>query len=93
MKFKAQLTQYMFPTGEPRTRVIELPEELKEDYDDMTSKGFRLEGEVLSTGVASTTVSKDVVDVDMKLTKATTEEAFKAIEKMLKARRWNEHQV
>ena len=45
------------------------------------------------TGVASTTVSKDVVDVDMKLTKATTEEAFKAIEKMLKARRWNEHQV
>ncbi|MDP3936820.1 MAG: hypothetical protein Q8R92_01640 [Deltaproteobacteria bacterium] len=64
-KFEAEATQYLLPDGEQRTRVIELPESLRPQYEAMRACGCRLTGEMLRTGEVSFAIEHPEADYDL----------------------------
>lgn len=78
--------QYFPPNGIRGTRLTEITDELKNEYDDMKAKGYQFEAEVLSTGEVSVTISKDE-DIDIEIV-PNGPMVQKALEQMLRRKKW-----
>lgn len=52
-------TQYMFPTGEKREVVTDVPDAVYERAQQIIAMGYRFEIEVLANGFVSITISDD----------------------------------
>ncbi len=62
---KIAYTQFMLPDGEKVQRSINRPDKIGEQAKIIVAKGYRLEAEVLRTGVVSFTIYDPVKDYDV----------------------------
>lgn len=82
MSFVIEAIQYLRPNGRKKSISTSLSDDFQPAYEKMCDAGYRLELEVLSTGMVSATISNDEEDIAISLTK-NNNEVNRGIEKML----------
>jgi len=65
---QVQITQFIAPHGEQRTRFCEVPDDCAVGYEALKRKGCRLTAEVLMTGAVSQCIEHDEGDFMMEVT-------------------------
>ena len=84
-----EMTQFLRPQGRQRKVTMPAPKDMEDDYKQMLEDGFHLEGEMLSTGEVSITVSDDDADYDISVI-PNGPEVIKAIGRMLQRKKWQD---
>ena len=86
---KAEIIQYLLPNGRLRKMYVDLPDENKSKYIEMTNAGCRLEAEILTHGLVSLTVFdfKNGEDIDIEIVD-NGPPVIKAYIKLLNNRLW-----
>ncbi len=85
--YEVSVTQYVRPDGRKRLVTTRLPEETKELFDDMILEGWFFETEQIMTGMISTTISNNDIDLDSEVT-PNGPEVQDGMVRMLKRQLW-----
>lgn len=87
--FEATVLTFFPPKGRNTVMHTPLPVEVQEHYAEMEAAGCRLEGELLSTGLISCTISSIDDDLDMRVVHNGPEIQTAYVD-MLKSAQWRQ---